>query len=254
MSTDTLDVNPRVVIGDNAPPEPTPFEAVQIHIDGLMEEARPWLTGAEITTDEQAETIKRLKDDFKLAAQAADDARKLENVPFDQGKAAVQAKYAPLIADTKAMKGKTVVALEALNEALNPYLRRKEREQEEAARLAREAATEAARIATEAARAASGDLEAKEAAEDLITAAARADADAKRAETAKAQVKGDGRAQGLRSYWSATMTDRKAALLHYVQDWPPEIIAALQTLADADLRSGKRQIPGFTVSEERRVA
>lgn len=246
------EANPRAVIGANNPP--SGYEAVKAHIDDLVEEAKAWLTGAEITTDDQAETIKRLKDDIKLAHKAADDARVAENKPFDDGKSAVQAKYAPLISDTKSVKGKTVLTLEALNEVLNPYLRRKDQEQKEAARLAREAADEAARIAREAAQAAVGDLEAKEAAEDLITAASIAAAAAKRAENAKVQVKGDGRSEGLRSYWTPVLTDRKAALLHYVQGWPPEILAALQTLAEADVRSGKRQIPGFTVEEERRVA
>ncbi|MDO8800094.1 hypothetical protein [Phenylobacterium sp.] len=248
------DANPRVFVGANNPPEPTPFDAVQAHIDGLMEEARLWLTGAEITTDAQADEIKRLKDDFKLAHKAADDARIAENVPFDDGKAAVQAKYAPLIADTKKVRGKTVLALEALNQALTPWLRKKEQEAAAEARRLREEAEELARVAAAAVAESAGDLEAREAAEEIVTAASIASADARRAEVAKVHVKGEGRAEGLRSYWSPVMTDRKAALLHYVQDWPPEIIAALQGLAEVDVRAGKRQIPGFDVQEERRVA
>ena len=240
--------------GHNNPPEPTPYEAIKAHIEDLVEEAKPWLTGAEVTTDDQAEAIKRLKDDFMLAHKAADAARIEENRPFDEGKAAVQAKYAPLISDTKSVKGKTVLALAALNEALSPYLRRKEREQQEAARIAREAAEKAARDAAEAARAAVGDLEAKEAAEELIAAAARADAEAKRAEAAKPQVRGDGRAQGLRSYWSPVLVDRKAALIHYAGTQTEALMAFLIKLAETDVREGKRQIPGFEVVEERRVA
>lgn len=241
-------------LGHNNPPETSPYDAIKAHIDDLTEEAKPWLTGAEVTTDEQAETIKRLKDDFAKAHNAADDARIEENIPFDTGKAAVQAKYAPLISDTKAIKGKTVLALAALNEALTPYLRKKELEQQAEAKRLRDIAEAAQQAAIEAARAATGDLEAKEDAEELITAASLAANDAKRAETAKVQVRGEGRAQGLRSFWSATLVDRREALLHYVKTWPPEIIAALEALADQDVRAGKRQIPGFTVEEERRVA
>lgn len=240
-------------LGHNMPPEPTPFEAVRAHIEGLIEEAKPYLTGAEITTDEQATAIKRLKDDFKLAHKAADDARIAENVPFDDGKAAVQAKYAPLIADTKKVKGKTVLALEELNAVLTPYLRKKERDAELEAARKRQEADDLAAAAAAAIRASAGDLEAREEAEELVTAASIASADANRAATAKVHVKAEGRAEGLRSYWTATLTDRKAALLHYVQDWPPEIIAALQILADTDVRAGKRQIPGFEVVEERRA-
>lgn len=241
-------------MGDNHPPEPTPYDAIKAHIDDLTEEAKPWLTGAEVTTEEQAETIKRLKDDFAKAHKAADAARVEENKPFDDGKAAVQAKYAILISDTKAIKGKTVLALAALNEALTPYLRKKEQEQQAEAKRLRDIAEAAQQAAIDAARTATGDLEAKEEAEELITAASIAANDAKRAETAKVQVRGEGRAQGLRSFWSATLVDRREALLHYVKTWPPEIITALEILADQDVRAGKRQIPGFDVIEERRVA
>ena len=244
--------NPRIFEGANNPPA-DPFEAARINIEDLMEQARPWLTGAEITTDEQAEEIKRLKDDFKLAHEAADEARKAENKPFDDGKAAIQAKYAPLISDTKAMKGSTVLALAALNAALNPYLRRKEAEQQEAARVAREAAEEAARIAADAAREAVGDLEASEAAEALVRAAARADADAKAAEKAKAHVKGDGRAQGLRPYWIPTINNARVAVEHYIATDPQAVKDFLLRMAEVDIRNGKRAIPGFTITEDRRV-
>lgn len=243
----------RLGIGGNNPPEPTPFDAVRIHIEGLIEEAKPYLTGAAITTEEQATAIKRLKDDFKLAHKAADDARIAENVPFDDGKAAVQAKYAPLIADTKKVKGKTVLALEELNAVLTPYLRMREREAEAEANRKRQEAEALAAAAAAAVRASAGDLEAREEAEELVSAASIANADANRAASAKVHVKGEGRAEGLRSYWSANLTDRKTALLHYIQDWPPEILAALQTLADTDVRAGKRQIPGFEVVEDRRA-
>lgn len=244
----------RLGIGGNNPPEPTPYDAIKAHIDDLYEEAKPWLTGSEVTTEDQAETIKRLKDDFAKAHKAADAARVEENKPFDDGKAAVQAKYNILIGDTKAVRGKTVLAIATLNEALTPYLRRKEAEQAAEAKRLREEAEKKLEEAAQASREASGDLEAKEAAEELITAATLAANDAKRAETAKVHVRGDGRAQGLKSFWSAKIVDRKAALLHYIQDWPPEIIAAIQTLADQDVRAGKRQVPGIEAVEDRRVA
>ncbi len=252
------DVEVAAGLGHNMPPEatqpePSPFDAVRIHIEGLIEEAKPYLTGAEITTDAQATEIKRLKDEIKLAEKAADDARKLENVPYDDGKAEIQAKYAPLIADTKKVKGKTVLAIETLNAVLTPYLRKKEREAEEEAARKRKEADDLAVAAAAAVRESAGDLEAREEAEELVTAASIANADANRAATAKVHVKGGGRAEGLRSHWVATLTDRKAALLHYIQDWPPEIIAALQILADTDVRAGKRQIPGFEVFDDRRA-
>ena len=44
-----------------------------------------------------------------------------ENEPFDL-KAEVQARYAPLIGNTKAVKGKTVLAADACKAALAPWL------------------------------------------------------------------------------------------------------------------------------------
>ena len=253
------DVEVAAGLGHNMPPEatqpePSPFDAVRIHIEGLIEEAKPYLTGAEITTDEQASEIKRLKDDIKLAHKAADDARIAENIPFDTGKAAVQAKYAPLIADTKAMRGKTVIALETLNEVLTPYLQKKEREAEEEAARKREEAEELARFAAAAIRESAGDLEAREEAEELVSAAVFANLDATRAANTKVHVKGEGRAEGLRSYWTPVIVDRQAALRHYVTTRPDDIVAALLRLAEADVRDGKRAIPGFAISEDRRVA
>jgi hypothetical protein len=49
------------------------------------------------------------------------------------------------------------------------------------------------------------------------------------------------------------MTDAKAALLFYLNDRPDEIKAALQGFAEADVRAGRRSIPGFTIEEETRV-
>lgn len=241
-------------IGHNMAPEPTPFDAIKAHIDDLYEEAKPWLTGSEVTTEDQAETIKRLKDDFAKAHKAADDARIAENVPFDTGKAAVQAKYAPLISDTKAVKGRTVLAVAALNEALTPYLRKKELEQQAEAKRLRDIAEAAQQAAIEAAREAVGDLAAKEEAEELITAATFAANDAKRAETTKVQVRGEGRAQGLKSFWSAEIANAKVAMLHYMKDRPDAFMQLVRDLAAEDVRAGKRQIPGIDVVEDRRVA
>jgi hypothetical protein len=75
-----------------------------------MVEAKNFCDGAAIENQAQADTVARLIDDFRAAQKAADDARKEEARPFDEGKAAVQEKYAVLIADTKAQKGQIVRA------------------------------------------------------------------------------------------------------------------------------------------------
>lgn len=242
-------------LGHNQPPEPTPFEAVSVHIDDLLTEAHNWADGEGVETQAQADDVGRLIEDLRKAAKVADDLRIEEARPFDEGKAAVQARYAPLIADPKTKNpGKVWKAIDALKATLKPYLDRLRAEQEAEARSKREEAEAAAQAAREAAQAAAAsDFAAQEDAEALIKAAEHAAAEAKRAENAKAQSRGGGRAIGLRTFYRAEMTDRKAALLHYLADRPDVVVTFLQAQADADVRAGKRSIPGFNVVEDTRL-
>lgn len=237
-------------MGHNSPPEPTPFEAVKIHIDDLWVEAKNWADGTPVETQAQADEVSRLIEDFRLAHAAADNARKAENEVFDKGKAAVQEKYAPLIADTKAVTGKTVKAQAALKAALKPFLDRQEAEKRAAALKAQEEAQAAAAKAAAALREADdSDLEAKEAAEALIEDARLAATAASRASNDKAQARGGSRAMGLRKTYTPVMTDRKAALMHYAVNRADALVDFLQQLAVTDVREGKRVIPGFDVVE-----
>jgi hypothetical protein len=245
------DANPRAVIGANNPP---PFEAISLHVSDLLTEAHNWCDGSEIETQAQADQVARLIDDFRQAQKAADDARKEEARPFDEAKAAVQAKYAPLLAETKAQTGSIPRALSALKAALTPWLQRLERERQAAARAAQEEADRKAQEAAEAARAArSSDLAAQEEAEALVAAAQAVQASADALANARSHAKGDGRAIGLRKTYRPVMTDRKAALMHYAANRPDDLVALLQRLAEVDVREGKRSIPGFDVIEEARV-
>jgi len=247
------DANPRAIIGANNPPDP--FAAIKAHVDDLMVEARNWADGAAIESQDQADTVARLIDDFRGAQKAADDARKEEAKPFDDGKAAVQTKYAELLAETKTQTGAIPRALAALKATLTPWLQMQEAARQEAARIAREEADRKAREAAEALRASDvTNLAEREAAEDLVAAAEAASREAAAIATDKAQARGDGRAIGLRRSYRAVMTNRREALLHYAQARPDDIGALLKRLADIDVREGKRAIPGFDVIEEARVA
>ena len=138
------------------------------------------------------------------------------------------------LGNTKAVKGTMVRLQEACKAALEPWRRKKAAEAEAAAAAARAEADRQAREAAEAARAAAGDLGATEAAEELVKAAADAQRQANRAE--KTATTG----LGLRTVWIATMTDQKAAILHYMKDQPGEFIALAQRLADVDVRKANR--------------
>lgn len=234
-------------IGHNEPPTPDPFTAVKIHCDDLYMEAKHWLDGAAITSDAEAAAVDKLLEEARKAWKAADDARVEENEPFDLGKAAVQEKYAPLIAKTKSVTGTMVRLQDACKAALEPWRKKKADEAAAAAEAARLEAKAAADAAAEAMRASAGNLEEREAAEELVKAAEDAQRDAARA--TKAATTGT----GLTTYYEAVLTNQRDAMLHYMKDQPGEFIGLCQRLADADVRSGKRAIPGFTVEERKRA-
>lgn len=240
------DANVAAVIGHNNPPA-DPFDAIRAQCDDIYAEAKHWLDGAAIASDAEAEAVTRLLAMCKEAFAAADALRVKENEPFDAGKAAVQEKFAPLIADTKKAKGSMVRLKEACEATLGPWRRQKQAEAAAAAEAARKAAEQRAAEAAEAARAAAGDLGQAEVAEELVRQAEAAQREAKQA--TKAATAGT----GLVTYFEAVLTDQRAAVLHYMKDQPAEFIALCQRLADVDVRGGKRQIPGFTVEERKRV-
>lgn len=244
------DANPRVVIGDNQPP-PTPYEAVKLHMDDLLLEARNWADNAAVETQGQADEISRLIDDLNKAVKAADEARVKEKAPFDEIVQEIQDRYNAYIAPAKNKQpGKITVAIDALKATLKPYLDKLAAEKRAAEEAARRAAEEAAQKAAEAMRAAEAtDLAAREEAERLAGLAARAEAEAKRAASDKAHAHGGERAMGLKKTFTPQMIDAKAALLHYLNTQPETIKAYLLTLAEQDVRAGKRQIPGFEIIE-----
>lgn len=245
---------PVAEIGHNNPPQTTPFDAVKAHVDDLMVEARNWCDGASIENQAQADEVSCLLEEVRKAHKAADEARQVENKPFDDGKAAVQAKYAPLIADTKTQKGVLVTALAALKATLAPWLQKLEEEKRQAALAAQREAEEAARKAAQAMQQArASDISGQEAAQAAIAEAEEAAKAAARAAKDKAHATGGSRAVGLRSYWRADVSDLKEACRHYWTTNPDAFLPLIQQLADIDVRSGKRQIPGVTVTEERRV-
>lgn len=236
-------------IGHNNPP--TPFDTVSEKINDLYGEAKNWLDGDPIETQGQADMVQKLLRDIQAAAKEADAARVEENKPFDEGKAAVQAKYAPLIADTKSTKGLTVLAVEACKKALAPWLIKvdeENRRKAEEARKEAEAKAEAARAAMQQRQS----LEDAERAEALVREAKQAEADARRAGNAKASAKGEGRAVSLRDKYTPEVTDFTAYARHvwtaHRSDMEDFLIAHAAKLVASGARSG---IPGVNVKHER---
>jgi hypothetical protein len=186
--------NARIVDGGNQPPA---FDAHKANIDDLRTEATVWLDGAQVTTPEEAKGIDTLIKLARSARDEADKARAAEKKPHDDAAKAVQAKWKPLVDSAQRILD---VCLEKVGSWRVAEARRKEAE---AARI--RAAAEAERQAEiEATRAASGNLEAREEADQLSVSAKAAEKLASKAE--KAANTGN----GLRTVKRLVVTDARA--------------------------------------------
>ena len=223
-------------IGHNAPP---PFEAWSLHIEDLFKLVSDTTAGGAVQNDEQEAALDALLDDFRKARKAADTERAAEKKPHDDAAKAVQVRWKPLL-------DKCDMAAEEIKRLLTPYRTAKQRAKDEAARKAREEA-EAKRLEAEAALRQSDDLEARFEAEETLKQAQKLAAVANRI---------DRTATGLRTYWEAEITDRKAALLHYLKEQPEAFATFIQELADRDARNEatRRDIPGVIFHERKKAA
>lgn len=233
-------------IGHNQPPATLPFDAFSAHIEDLYAEAKNFLDGEGVNSEGVATAVTTLMDQLRKAAKDADAARAAEKKPHDDAAKAVQAAWKPLL-------DKAELAVTVCKRALTPWLQAKEAERQAAAAAARaesERKAEEARLAREAA--AETDLDARERAEALAKEAAKAEKAANKAERGRAQTAGGAKAVSLRTYYSPSVTDFKAALLHYLKVNPQAFMPLVVELANADIQAGKRQIPGVEVITEQR--
>ena len=239
---DILDATPaeneRARIGGNFPPEPTPFEAAKIKVDDNVGEATLWLDGQAVESKDVADGLALLLDEIRKARKAADDARKVEAKPFDDGKAEVQARYKPLLDNADR-------ATDAIKAALLKWDAKEDARLRAIAAAERAKADEAARIAAKARAtmdaanlAEVAEVERQTAASDAAQEAAR------RAESAKVVVKGGARAVAFKTVYDAVLTDRRAALNHYAVRNPAALTAWIQEQADQDARGSRGAVPG----------
>lgn len=217
----------------------------------LIENANLWLQNvAKIADDEAAsraaDFIARLKGQIKLVDGQRREAKK----PVETELASIDDYFGDLI---KPLKAGLDVMLERQTLWLQEVQRRQNEERIAAARRAEEARKLAEAAAAKPVQSVADKLAADEAQRKADELALEADA----AQRAKAQVRGDfaPRAQSLRTSWSAQITDWDAATHHYFTR--PEVKAAVQKLADADVRVIKAEqtgIPGVRgVSSQKAV-
>jgi hypothetical protein len=223
-------------IGHNNPP--SAFEMLQIHIEDLISLADGCLTGDPIDTQEKADAIEALKDDIKKARKDVEAARVEEKKPHDEAAKAVQAKYKPLL-------DRADIAASTAANALTPWL---VKQQEERDRIAREKREEAERLAGKAKAqfqdSNSTDLESRLNAEEALKQAKKAAAVANKV---------DRQATGLRSYWTAAVSDYGALLAYLKKDKPGDLRAMLYEYAEKQKNMGVRSLAGVEFKEEKRA-
>ena len=221
-------------IGNNNPP---PDAAFGLHIDSLFSMLSDTLAGGKVDDDAKEAAIDELMDEFRKASKDSDKARAAEKKPHDDAGKAVQAKWKPVI--DKAERG-----VNECKAALTPYRIEKQRQRDEEACKAREEAEAKAKAAIEALRSAD-DLEATFEAEQAIKEAKKLEATANRI---------DRGATGLRTYWTAEITDKGAALRAYLNRRPDAFLELIARLADEDARGARPQIPGIIYHENKKAA
>lgn len=244
-------MNVIATIGHNNPPL-SPFDEIKTRIEDLYDEAKQWLDGEPVTTQDQANALNTLENRIREAAKEAEALRKGEVKPLDDAKAEIQERFNALIGETKTVTGKTVMAIAAIKSALKPYLLELDKQQREAAAKAREEAQKAEQAALIAMQTRGAEnLAEREEAERLVIEAKALNAAASKAEDAKAHAKGDGRATGLRSVWRAQMNSPFDAAAWAWKTHRDELTAFVQGLADRDVRNGARALAGFNIIEDR---
>lgn len=221
-------------IGDNNPPA---FEAHSLNIEDLFALVSDSTAGGKVETDEQEAALDGLLDDFRKARKAADAARDEEKRPHDEASKAVQSKWKPLLT-------RCDMAAEEIKRLLTPYRTAKQAAKDAAAKKAREEAEQAQKAAQDALRT-SDDLEAKFAAEEQLKQASKLTAVANKI---------DRSATGLRTFWEAEITNRRAALNHYLPKHPERFAALIQQIADEDARGARAPAPGVVFHERKKAA
>lgn len=239
-------MNAPATIGHNRPDDH--FEAFKMDLDDLFDEAKNFLDGSPIETQQQADDVSALVNRLRKSIGGADEYRKAEKKPHDDAAAAVQQKWLPTINRAK-------LALNTAKTALARFLSDREAEQRAAAQALQEEANRQAEAAAQAAaNVRPDDLAGQTTAKARQIIAIAALKAAQKADKARPMAKGGERAVSLRSRWTASLADPVAALKHYRDKQPAELKAWLTEQAQRDVNAGARAIPGFHVEETKTAA
>jgi hypothetical protein len=216
------------------------FTVARDTVNDALLEARAWCDGAAVADQEQADGLAGILDMLRKASKAADEARKIEAKPFDDGKAEVQARYKPLLTDAER-------AIDAVKAALAKWQAEQKRKADEAARIAREAAEKAAQEALEARRAADlANLAEREKADAALAEAERLAKAADAADKVQTGAKGmfAARATALITKTEAVALEDAAAALKWMKEHQPHFLKV--ALLDAIHKGRWQNVPGVT--------
>lgn len=232
-------MNVHASIGHNQ----SPFHIATNRIQDLFDEAKNWLDGEPLETKEQHDTLVDLVKQIRAAKKVADDLRKEEAKPFDEGKAEIQTRYNPFI---QANKGLADLAIKTANDALAPYLAAQLKLKRDEEMRLREEAAQKEFEAREALKASQGNLAERQEADALVTEAKRANAIANKA--AKTNI-----AKGARTVWNVEISNVKIAGTEMWRAFPERFHALILEMAKEQVRAGRREIAGFTITETKAV-
>jgi hypothetical protein len=239
-------------IGHNNPPI-SPIEAAEAKADALCASARNMLYSTlysvEIVTQAEADAVADLLVRVKHAWFDADKARKAERAPHDAAAREVQGLWKPLLnrlEQADAELSRPLGEWLGRQQAALALAQQKARDEAEAARLTASLELQAADRSNPVER---------EAAERLLREAKDMEADARQLGRAKASAGGaEGRAAHLRTAWEVMIHDPQAAVMHYWNTRPGDILELVTKLANEDVRRhGIRRIPGCTITQVQRV-
>jgi hypothetical protein len=222
----------------------TPFDEITLEIDDLYAEAANWADGSPIENQEQCDALDVLDKALLDAGKRLDAVRIEEKRPLDEQVQAIQDRFNPYI---QPKKGRVDLARSCLNPLRAAWKEAERQKKEAAAAKARAEAEEERRKAEEAIRASSGNLVAREAAEEQLETAKEAEKFANRQE--KRATTG----VGLRTTYDVKVADLNAAIKHYWGTSKGDFEALVVTLANDDVRRGVREIPGITITEIRKA-
>jgi hypothetical protein len=222
----------------------TPFDEIVLEIDDLYAEAANWADGSPIESQEQCDALDALDKQLLEASKRLDALRVDEKRPLDEQVQAIQDRYNPYI---QPKKGRVDVARSCLNPVRAAWKAAEMKRKEDAAAKARAEAEAEKRKAEEAIRASSGNLAVREAAEELLATAKEAEKFASRQERRATT------GTGLRTVYEASVTDLNVAIKHYWAERRVEFQSLVQRLADEDVRRGQREIPGITITEQKKA-